>query len=738
MDVTAFSGDQFDPKEWINKTLRNSDPNQSKEVLAGSIVMKLQLMIARLNTALEEQCSSVVTAIPRVVREAEQLQQEAGLLRDKMVAVKQDIATIEKETGDNMAQLVEMDTARERVMATSRALQEADNWTSLDNQVEDAFENNDYPAVAEGLSGMQASIRLLSHVPDYQDRLQHLESHRNRLEATLSPLLVSAFNNLDTEAALNLVSMFRSMERDKQLSKYYHKCVRAGLLQKWSDIVNEGAIGEGALEWSSTLYEVLVASLQKQAEWAAEVFPSENTADIIADLVMDVLDNLDPSLEFCMEAAMKLQQDQLQFLLDMRSNTDSFLGQIETLINGAQDTKVRDVGRSVFAPYKPYIVRYGQYETQALQSEMASWVSQSGRDIIDEIQNLANSVNKIVDVVQAAAGRCVTLTRGTAFPGLATAVATSVSGHLDRYKKLMRRLEKRKGVVDDDWSVLQHCLAANQATGDLFLQLENLDVTLSLSFLEATRSFLGPESGEEPLNQHHIFLLGPDGLLELTRLYGQVAARTGTAAPILSASLAALTAAAADLQRTTFDIMFHPIAAQLEHLPDLEVWTSRAAGQGSIEADMPDFSFSPQEYITQIGEYLMTLPQHLEPYMSPDNTQLSRAFREAVFPGSSGKTEGESPADFLLGCIARSTCSNYLSYILKVPSLTPNSARQLAVDIGYLGDVLDDLCHPLTSDLTSLVTLLKLPVDKYREESAGQPSRLVSAVRNLRGLDQPS
>ena len=42
-------------------------------------------------------------------------------------------------------------------------------------------------------------------------------------------------------------------------------------MQKWSDIVNEGAIGEGALEWSSTLYEVLVASLQKQAEWAAEV-----------------------------------------------------------------------------------------------------------------------------------------------------------------------------------------------------------------------------------------------------------------------------------------------------------------------------------------------------------------------------------------------------------------------------------------------------------------------------------
>ena len=36
----------------------------------------------------------------------------------------------------------------------------------------------------------------------------------------------------------------------------------------------------------------------------------------------------------------------------------------------------------------------------------------------------------------------------------------------------------------------------------------------------------------------------------------------------------------------------------------------------SLETNLPEFSFSPQEYITQTGEYLMTLPQHLEPFMS--------------------------------------------------------------------------------------------------------------------------
>jgi hypothetical protein len=33
----------------------------------------------------------------------------------------------------------------------------------------------------------------------------------------------------------------------------------------------------------------------------------------------------------------------------------------------------------------------------------------------------------------------------------------------------------------------------------------------------------------------------------------------------------------------------------------LEAWQARSAGQGSIDTDMPDFSFAPQEYITQIG-----------------------------------------------------------------------------------------------------------------------------------------
>ena len=53
---------------------------------------------------------------------------------------------------------------------------------------------------------------------DYQERVDHLEQLRNRLEATLSRLLVAALTSKDTDAALRLITMFRSMERSEVVS----------------------------------------------------------------------------------------------------------------------------------------------------------------------------------------------------------------------------------------------------------------------------------------------------------------------------------------------------------------------------------------------------------------------------------------------------------------------------------------------------------------------------------------
>ena len=108
-----------------------------------------------------------------------------------------------------------------------------------------------------------------------------------------------------------------------------------------------------------------------------------------------------------------------------------------------------------------------------------------------------------------------------------------------------------------------------------------------------------------------------------------------SAYPVLQPLMSQVRDVCEELQSSTFAILFHPIKEQLQIVDSASmlenVWMSMSAGADTKEPDMPDFSFSPQEYITQNGQYLMTLPQHLEPYMTNENPSLSRAFQVSLF-----------------------------------------------------------------------------------------------------------
>lgn len=56
--------------------------------------MKLQLYVQQVNGALEETSQSVLSSLPRVLRDTQILQLEALALREKMVVVKQEIEKV--------------------------------------------------------------------------------------------------------------------------------------------------------------------------------------------------------------------------------------------------------------------------------------------------------------------------------------------------------------------------------------------------------------------------------------------------------------------------------------------------------------------------------------------------------------------------------------------------------------------------------------------------------------------
>lgn len=102
-----------------------------------------------------------------------------------------------------------------------------------------------------------------------------------------------------------------------------------------------------------------------------------------------------------------------------------------------------------------------------------------------------------------------------------------------------------------------------------------------------------------------------------------------------------------------------------------------------MPSDLPDFSFAPQEYITQVGQYLMTLPQHLEPFLLRDNPSLTKALKAADQQYSQESCESGF-TNVLLGIIAKETCQMFQDQTWGIYELNQAACKQLATDIGTI------------------------------------------------------
>lgn len=60
-----------------------------------------------------------------------------------------------------------------------------------------------------------------------------------------------------------------------------------------------------------------------------------------------------------------------------------------------------------------------------------------------------------------------------------------------------------------------------------------------------------------------------------------------------------------------YDVLISKVRQRLSDLSRLPIWSSVEEQSGAFP--LPTFSTYPQAYVTSVGEYLLTLPQQLEP-----------------------------------------------------------------------------------------------------------------------------
>lgn len=110
-----------------------------------------------------------------------------------------------------------------RMIETSSALQEADNWSSLSEDIDAAFQTGDLKAISSKLLGMQRSLMVLSEHDDFADRNHRLGMLQDQFEALLQPKLEEAYLAHSADTARDLVVMLKDADREHQAAQAYRR-----------------------------------------------------------------------------------------------------------------------------------------------------------------------------------------------------------------------------------------------------------------------------------------------------------------------------------------------------------------------------------------------------------------------------------------------------------------------------------------------------------------------------------
>ncbi|XP_008202373.1 conserved oligomeric Golgi complex subunit 7 isoform X1 [Nasonia vitripennis] len=728
----ALGEDEFDPVDLINKICRTEEARENVETYLSSILMKLQLYVQQVNASLEETSQNVLSNMPKVLRDTQLLQQEALALKEKMQTVKKELENVEKGTTSSIQMLEKLDKIKTEYINKTEGQRESDNWAAATNEIEDIFESGDVEKIADTLCGMQKSLSVLINTPDYEDKKLQLEGLKNRLEALTSPKLVQAFTAGSLDQSKIYVDVFTKMDRLPQLIKYYYNCQKVSLAQEWRKTI-EFAQDENVIYWLRVYYDKLLSVWHDQVKWCNQVFPNLSLTTLV-ELHTDLLQSLDPSIGDCIEAALKQQSNsvKLSILMELKQMTRQFAVSLSSVLDTAPqqeriaDDKAQGLARAVYAPFIPYINKYGIYESSHLGQQLNA-LEFAQEDLSDTISALSLSVSKVMDYANEANKRCKLFTEGCAYPSLVKAFNTFFNNYQEKFKIGMKQLNKRK-VKHEDWNLFQMCLTLMQTTGEFLGLLEQFEKSLLTDIINVYIKLQTPE--KNVFLQYKTLLLTPAAQSELQEFITTIQKEEKS---ILDSTMKSVQKLCSDLHRSTYEVIFAPIFTQLLLVRKAPAWSANANKTSTISSDLPDFSFAPQEYITQVGQYLMTLPQHLEPFLLRDNPSLTKTLKAADSQYSQESCESGF-TNILLGIVAKETCQMFQDQTWGIYELNAAACKQLATDIDYLGNILEELGLSLSENLQQMSQLLRIAPEDYQNGSVGCNPRVVAAVRQMRNI----
>lgn len=653
------------------------------------------------------------------MKDAQNLNSEAKALRETMTSVQSEIEKVQKDTGDCMSNLERLDSLKSKLQIAKVGLQESDGWGRLTSQLEDLLEKSDLMLACDKLGSLQNSLAAQKGLAGQSERENQIEGFKNRLEALASPSVVQSLTTGDVEQSKKFVVIFTNMDRCPQLTQYYRTVQKSLLQRHWSEIT-ELSENSGSTRFLREFYEILIEHWAKQVKWCVQVFGPTGSQEPTW-VISELLGILQPTRESIVLNTLKSASNKLDILSEA-SNANIYFGQImskncKTGIEDVSSNLLKALSSSIFEYFNVFVGQYGAIEHNNLSSNI-SGLNLSHSTAAESIRALGNGNGRLFQWAGEALKRCDEITQNCALSALATILNGCFKGFLEKYKKTQNQLNASK-TTEENWNLLQICISLLTYIGDFKTNLYDFELKFSDCVLEKMER-INLQTDEDFCYK----ITGKREMNEFKKLVRIVKEQRSTipessSSGIFSSVKDLIKPICDEIHDTTLTSVFIPIE---NHLKNIE--------PSDDDQDLPEFSYAPREYITQIGQYLLTLPQHLEPLLLSPVPSLKIALEIC----DEKYTENVPSADILLSLIAEECCALYQEQISDIRSIKTSGAKQLATDVEYLGSVLEELGLSLGSYLQEMIVLLRALPENYLALSAGCDPKLVTAVRQMRNI----
>ncbi|KAL1379666.1 hypothetical protein pipiens_014739 [Culex pipiens pipiens] len=683
MDLSLFSDDSFDALKWINTHSNIEGDIATKKATVSAQVSKLQVYVEQINFALEKSSIQGTNTMLVALNDMNSIQREINSLMGTIKQVQQEIGHVHRDSGTYLSNLERLESVFQKLQAAKHGMQESDGWRKLTGELDELLEQNEIHQLSGKFGTLKTSMLAQTGIAGTGGS-------------------GGSVGQADADNYSKHVYIFESIGRLAQLAQYYRKVHRNILVDKWVKNVESDSI----CEILSNFYDCLLNFVHQQLKWCSQVGMDSSQP---IEVVIETLIYLQSSRETIVEKGVRKFAEKFELLTDISNINKKFEAAVEKIIKDQRinSLKQEELAGAIYGYFATSVVQYLPIESDD-SKKLLKELQVSNAEIAETVRSLANGNVKLAKWAEKALSRCAHVTQNYSLPQLVKVFQDMIVSWVENFVLAQKKLITCR-TEQLDWNLIQLNINLLQHLGDFMANIQLLSENIAKSAKDcdpAKSIYCSQLSSKQDKRSKFLLSTEEDIFNELFSEENKI---------VRDAAV-----------RTHDSIMKFILYAIEKHFNGMR-FSANKEGEGF---NLPDYSYAPQEYITQIGQYLLTLPQHLEPLLLSPSPSLKFALESC----DDAYSKDKFCADVLLALIVEETTAFYQESIDNIQSLTPAGSKQLAVDIEYFGNVLEEMSLPFNATLQQTVVLLRTPLEQYNTVGTGYNARLVAKIRQKRNI----